>query len=127
MDGNPKDSDLEQIKMFYDLTKFHVGIYMSAIGLICGVFGSENRLLAYSPKYLFVALLFLLLAGYAGAILLKSVCSARCLSDFWDKRIGPCEWELWPAKRWAYLERTCFWFGMLFTLLAFVSSKVLFS
>jgi hypothetical protein len=115
-----EDSDFEQLKLLFDLTKFHGTVYMAAIGLIAGVFGSKEGIVSYNKLLLAVALLCMLITGFAGAIVLKSICHARGLSEFWDKPIGPGEWELWPAKTWTRIERTWFWIGTVFALLAFV-------
>ncbi len=119
MDENVKNLDFEQLKLLFDLTKFHGTIYMSAIGLIAGVVGSKQTILSYNRGLLCCALIFMLITSFAAAILLKSICGAHAYSEFWNTPIGPGELKLLTAKMWAYLERTCFWIATVLALLAF--------
>lgn len=64
-------------------------------------------------------MVFIALAGFAGGVLLSSMCHERSLAQFWNKPLGLFVFRWWPAQWWTYLEHTAFWAAIVCALCAF--------
>lgn len=84
------DYEFEKLKMLFDYTKFHIGLYTTIAtvfsGLIAASAKGENALpFRFRLPWLVAAVLLLCVAGAAGGVLTSSMCHEKSLKEFWDK------------------------------------------
>jgi hypothetical protein len=95
----------EQIKLLFEYTKFHIGMYSTfataVLALLAGEFAEGwsicEPLLAWS-------LLPIALAGIAGGVIASSLPHLYGRSDIREADIGPLWFEKWKLKGWTYVE-----------------------
>ncbi|NOT61393.1 MAG: hypothetical protein HOP19_14340 [Acidobacteria bacterium] len=117
---------LEQLKLAYDYTKFHVGLYGTLItGLIAILKYCEGTPYVFFLK---ITVCLFLIAAMCGAILASSFLDAYGsyefwqseIGDFWESKIGPFKWKWFKAKTWGFIEHAAFWVGILVVVCAFL-------
>ncbi len=121
-DGN---AELEKLKLLYDYTKFHVGIYITSDGILAALIAASDKdfPLQFNRTWLIAAVIFIAIAGFAGGVLLSSMCHENSLAVFWGKELGPFRARWWRAEKWSYLEHTAFWVAIGCALFAFLCPK----
>ncbi|WP_224366075.1 hypothetical protein [Hyalangium versicolor] len=115
------DAEFEKLKLLFDYTKFHVGIYLTVVGVLTGIVATSAKDFSFhfNRAWLISAIVFIVIAGIAGGVLLSSMCHERRLDLFWNKKLGPFGLRCWPAKWWASIEHTAFWVAIGCALCAF--------
>lgn len=120
---------LEQLKLAYDYTKFHIGLYGTLItGLIAILKFGEGTVLERYLWFLKITICLILIAAICGAILASSLLDAYSsygfweseLGNFWESKIGPFKWKWLKAKTWGFIEHAAFWIGLLVVVGAFL-------
>jgi hypothetical protein len=104
----------EQIKLLFDYTKFHIGMYSTfataVLALLAGEFADDwsicEPLLAWS-------LLPIGFAGIAGGVIASSLPHLYGSGDIREADIGPLWFEKWKLKGWTYVEHSAFWIAVL--------------
>jgi hypothetical protein len=127
------DEQLEQVKLLFDYTKFHIGLYTTLAGVLVATLGSTFAAAWHVSRPLIgLAVVFIALAGLAGGVIASSLpYLTRRVSgnDLFECAIGP----LWsdrtkngkksflaqPLRYWTYLEHLSFWVAIVLVLLAF--------
>jgi len=114
---------LEQLKLLYDYTKFHIGLYGTLIAGLIGIlkFGgdfSTTTLIAFK-----VVVFLLLVAAMSGGVVASGVVDVyqdyktwnteSGLETFWTTQIGPFKWLRMKVKCWWFLNTRHF--GSLFS------------
>lgn len=123
----PKTDDefeFEKLKLLFDYTKFHIGVYLTVAGVFAGFIAanakdSNSFLFKFDRPWLIAAVAFIAIAGFAGGVLVSSMCHERSLANFWKKKLGPFWFEWWPAEWWTYIEHAAFWVAIACALYAF--------
>lgn len=107
----------EQLKHLYDYTKFHIGMYMTLIIGIVGIFTNETIFTAYIEvmPWIGFSLFFFLLAGMCGGLIASSIPFYRKFEDFIKADLFPWGFDshLLCAKTITHLEHTFFWLGTI--------------
>ncbi|HEX6273987.1 MAG TPA: hypothetical protein VFZ53_13155 [Polyangiaceae bacterium] len=107
--------ELEKLKLLFDYTKFHIGVYITLGTALAGLVGASTKieaLIVVNKSWLIAATALMALAGFAGGVLVSSMCEASGLAAFWAMSLGPFSLELMPARYWTYLEHTAFWLSL---------------
>jgi len=122
---------LEQLKLLYDYTKFHIGLYGTLIAGFIGIltFGGKD----FSPtsiNALKVVIFLLLIAAMSGGVVASSVVDVyqnygmwkteTSLETFWTTEIGPFKLKWMKAKFWWLIEHTAFWIAVLIVVGGFL-------
>ena len=61
-----KQNDYERVKLLFEYTKFHIGVYLSLATLLVGIFSRGDKRLVFSFSLLMVSVGIIVLAGFAG-------------------------------------------------------------
>jgi hypothetical protein len=126
------EEQLEQVKLLFDYTKFHIGLYTTLAGVLVATLGSKFATHWQVCRPLIgLAVLFIALAGLAGGVIASSLpyLTRRVSnSNLFECEIGP----LWsdrtngkksmlaqPLRYWTYLEHLSFWIAIVLVLIAF--------
>lgn len=117
-----EDKNAEQVKLLFDYTKFHIGLYSTfasaVLAVLAGTFADGwiicRTLLAWS-------LLPIAVAGLAGGVIGSSLPHMFGTEDIREKPIGPLTFEkMGKLKTWTYLEHVSFWLAFLLAAAALV-------
>ena len=126
MDVN-KDNSANSLALLFDYTKFHIGVYLTMTSVyvaLATIKVNETFILKFNETLLWLAILFTLLAGFAGGVIISSITQIQSTksSDFLKCRIGPwdCNFFHFHALRWTYIEHTSFWFALILAMLSFI-------
>jgi len=121
-------TDMDQLKMLLDYTKFHIGLYSVVITALLALIafgvdkGDTGELLKYRTAVLIVTGL-ILLAGLCAGIVAAAIPNQRSFLRYWN---GPCRilgmpvWFL-KVRCVAALEHFFFWSGVLLGFMAVLS------
>jgi len=116
------DENTEQVKLLFDYTKFHIGLYSTfasaVLALLAGAFADGwvicRTLLAWS-------LLPIAVAGLAGGVIASSLPHMFGAKDIREETIGPLTFEtMGKLKSWTYVEHVSFWLAFLMAAAALV-------
>jgi len=110
----------EQLKLLFEYTKFHIGLYATLAAALITLTNTEfGKSLKVVEPLVWVAVLFIALAGLAGGVIASSLPWFRNLESFKTTAIGPFRLRLMLGEYWTYIEHTSFWLGIASILLAF--------
>ena len=116
----PVDHNLEQLKLLFDYTKFHIGLYSTIAGVLVAALATKHaetwRIYRWALASAIVAIV---LAGLAGGVVAASLPSMTDTPKFWDASAGPYSSNLLTIRQWTYVEHTMFWAAVLLVLIAF--------
>ncbi len=122
------DTEHEQLKLLFDYTKFHIGLYTTLVTLLIAFIklGPGEPDLLQQISIALTVLLFVL-AGACGGVVASNIPHYRRFSDFMAAPIGP-RWlraERWTKKsrsamaasplagaNWVSCEHAFFWLGI---------------
>ena len=123
--GSAEDGRLNRL---LDYTKFHIGVYLSAgagllalmnvalkVGTITGDGAALIKLLVGNRYTLFVSLILMLLAGFAGGVVASACTKVTEFEKLWNAPVGP--WPHFHGEKWANIEHTSFWISIVIFLL----------
>jgi hypothetical protein len=115
------DSEFEQLKLLFDYTKFHIGLYTTIATIFGGLFAASDKApISFSPTLLFCSVIFICLAGVGGGVIASSIPAYRSYRTFWDSRIGPFWFRGMKAEYWTYLEHGAFWAAVVLAILSII-------
>ena len=110
---------LEQVKLLFDYTKFHIGLYTGVITvLVAGLNLRSTLRWPVEPTWLGISIIFIAVAGLAGGVIASSLPHFSTIGAFWDAEIGPFRSRLFRGETWTYIEHTAFWIGVISGLVA---------
>jgi hypothetical protein len=115
------EKDLEQLKLLFDYTKFHIGLYATVATIFGGLIATSDKSpLKFVPWLLFLSVIFICVAGLAGGLIASSIPGYGGYAAFWKANIRPYWWlgGGWRPETWTYIEHTAFWFAVVFALLS---------
>ena len=114
------DHNLEQLRLLFDYTKFHIGLYSSIAGVLVAALATKHaegwRVWRWPLAFAVIAIV---IAGLAGGVVAASVVSMTDVSNFWDKPIGPYATTSFTVREWTYIEHSAFWVAVVLVLVAF--------
>src|SRR5262245_54900634 len=128
------NSQLEQVKLLYDYTKFHIGLYGTLIAGFIAILTFGGNFSATSLTALKVVIFLLLIAPMSGGVVASSVVDVyqnygvwkteSSLETFWTTSIGPFKLKCMKAKRWWFIEHTAFWVAVLIVVGGFLLKDI---
>ena len=119
------EANREQVKLLFDYTKFHIGVYFTLATLILSVLGSEVAKKRQLWLWSFgVAVVALVVAGVAGGVIASSLPHLFGSSDIQYEKIGPLNSRGWCLVTWTYLEHMAFWSAVAFAVIAFMPAML---
>jgi len=119
--------DDRRLERLYDYTKFHIGIYLSAAGGLTTLISLANKDKIDMHKYfglpwaVGVSLLFMVLAGIAGAVVATSAIESETYIAFIKSPQSVYGFKL-LGKTWVTTEHACFWVSLAFLLVSVFSA-----
>src|SRR4051812_40060189 len=106
----------EQLKMLFDYTKFHIGVYLPAATLLATVAKSEFSGVSFDHHLLAVAAAMVGLAGVCGGVIASSLFESTTLEEFYKMELRPFGVRTFSGKAWARCEHVSFWIGAAFVV-----------
>ena len=108
------DRELEKLKLLFDYTKFHIGLYTTVATIFGGLVAASDKLpFKFNPPLLLASVFCIFLAGIAGGTIASSIPGYSRYTTFWNARIAPFPFTLitegMKAKYWTYVEHIAFW------------------
>ncbi len=132
---------LERLKLLYDYTKFHIGLYGTLLaGFIAILNFGPQSLTPETLGTLKFAVFLLLIAAMSGGVVASSILDVYqnykvweavpdsegdSLDTFWETPIGPFNFKLMVAKRWWFIEHTAFWAAVLLVVGGFLLKGII--
>ncbi len=115
-----RENDYERVKLLFEYTKFHIGVYLSLASLLVAIFGlKKNYDIVFSSSLLMVSVGMITIAGLAGGIIVSRFTQVTTYNEFWFKRTGPWRLNIFVGECWTYIEHTAFWIGLIGAICAF--------
>jgi len=121
---------LEQLKLLYDYTKFHIGLYGTLIAGFIGILTFGGTFSTPSLIALKVVVFLLLVAAMSGGMVASSVVDVyqdyktwnteSGLEAFWTTPIGPFKWLRMKVEYWWFIEHTAFWIAVFIVVGGFL-------
>jgi hypothetical protein len=109
-----------QIKLLFEYTKFHIGLYASLIVALVGLMKLGKGALANLLPYLQATLFCFVVAGAAGGIIASSI-SVDYKRLVRGDKIGPFGLNVLRYPRWAHIEHFAFWLGITVSVWGFLT------
>jgi hypothetical protein len=116
------DIQFERLKLLFDYTKFHIGVYLTLSGTLVGVLNSRFGALVRSGL-IWASLACVSAAGAAGGIIASNIPSFSNESVFEGALIGPWGVKVISAAAWMTIEHLAFWSALLLIALGFILKK----
>jgi hypothetical protein len=136
-DNPDEKAHLEQVKLLFDYTKFHIGLYTTLASVLIAALGASfAKEWQIHRELVAAAIVLIALAGLFGGVVASSLpyisskASLHPGKELYEQPIGP----LWtdqtnagklsclaqPVRYWTYLEHSAFWAAVLLLLIAFL-------
>jgi hypothetical protein len=108
------DWELERIRLLFDYTKFHIGMYATLAAVLVATLGSkfaaEWEVWEWSIAF---GIIFIALAGMAGGIVAATLPHvAGNGTNFLRVKTGPVASKWARIKKWTHVEHILFWIGV---------------
>jgi len=113
----PEPSVPNQIRLLFEYTKFHIGLYATLIAALIGLMKLGGGQIAGLVPYLKLTLAFFVVAGAAGGVIASSI-SVDYQALVHDNRIGFFGVNPFRYRVWAGIEHIAFWVGILISVIA---------
>src|SRR5947207_1313893 len=117
------ESEFEQLKLLFEYTKFHIGVYITLTGAYVALMMSEygKHFFAPNKEFAWFAVFMFMVAGLAGGTIASSCPHYAGLNKLMKTRIAPYT-EGWgfTGRMWTYIEHTAFWIGIILAVLSFL-------
>ena len=110
-------SDTERLKLLYDYTKFHIGLYAGIVAATLGIskLAESSIVILWPFCVLSVGVLCMVLAGMCGAVVASTIPDVICTKTydaFMESTIKKAK-----AKNWVTWEHRIFWIGVILLLI----------
>jgi hypothetical protein len=113
------DPELEKLKMLFDYTKFHIGVYTTIATIFGGLFAAGDKVpIKFYPPLLMASIISICVAGWAGGTIASSIPGYSSYTTFWKAPIAPLTFTGFKAEYWTYIEHTAFWVAVVLALLS---------
>lgn len=120
-------SKQKSLELLFEYTRWHIGVYLTlTAAYLTAAFAhaGETRLLPVNSYFLWIAVVFTMVAGLAGGVIASSLTQwdkGGSSNDFLRSKIGPWSGGLfyYRARSWTHVEHTSFWIGLIAAVLSF--------
>jgi hypothetical protein len=112
-----------QVKLLFEYTKFHIGLYATLIAALMGLMkvGVQKVPTTLIP-YLKFTLACFVIAGAAGGVIASSI-SVDYTPLVRNEAIGPFGIHVLWYRWWAHIEHFAFWIGILVSVVGFLKGS----
>jgi hypothetical protein len=121
---SPDDRGFEQLKLLFDYTKFHIGLYAAVATIFATLvtakgLSDKQQLFSFNRRLLFLSVFFLCIAGLAGGVVAGTIPYRKNIDDFLNSPTAPLR-EGWGLRGsiWTKIEHVSFWLAVLVAFLA---------
>ena len=111
-----ENSAIERLKLLFDYTKFHIGLYAAVATVFSGAIVSKTGAFMAQPQLLLTSVVLICVAGFAGGVVASSLPHFASIEQFWDCKIGPFRSKCFRGETWTYIEHTAFWLAVIAAL-----------
>lgn len=113
--------DYERVKLLFDYTKFHIGVYLTLASTLVAVIGLKKDL-QFDVEICFIiaSVLSIMIAGLSGGTIVSRLTQVKTYDEFWNEATGPFRLKLFKGENWTYIEHVSFWIGLLLAFAAFI-------
>lgn len=120
----PMDAEAPaQIKLLFEYTKFHIGLYATLIAALMGLMKvGVQKVPASLIPYLKFTLVFFVVAGAAGGVIASSI-SVDYTPLVRNEAIGPFGIHVLGYRWWAHIEHLAFWIGIVVSVVGFLKGS----
>jgi hypothetical protein len=123
-DDSALSDNLEQVKLLFDYTKFHISVYTTLAGFLLTLSASSFvKTWELHRGYLIAALFVILGAGVAAGVVAASMPQSTSKLNFWAWRTGPYDWPWLTIRGWTRVEHTSFWTSAFLAVGAFFAGR----
>jgi hypothetical protein len=113
--------ELERVKLLYDYTKFHIGVYLTLASALTAVFASPaSSAWLVNRSLVATGLGFIVVAGIAGGVVASSLPYFAASTDIYEEKTGPLSSAWLSIRWWTYIEHMAFWVALGIVLMAFL-------
>ena len=117
--------DFDRMKLLFDYTKFHIGVYATLVSLLIGLISlGPGNLSPVQHICLAVTTVFFVLAGACGGIVASNIPNLSGMEEFNNSDLGTAwlfrERLRMKGPKWASLEHFFFWAGIFVALVGLV-------
>jgi len=109
------NSENSQLSNLMSYTIFHIGAYITLLGIIIGFSSKNLDETFFTPPFICY-----LLAGICGGIIASNIPEYPSFIKFSQTKIGFWGVKLFKYKTWALIEHLAFWVGTLWIALGFI-------
>lgn len=109
------ENENSQLQNLMNYTIFHIGLYITLLGIIIGVPALSNDI-----HFIKIPFICFLIAGACGGVIASNIPEHKNFSSFSQERIGVLGLKIFKYKTWAALEHLSFWIATLWIAIQFV-------
>ena len=105
-----------QLKCLFDYTKFHIGVYMTLIGLLLATVikpGALDNMPHHVYQVIRVVIICYVLAGAAGGAIISNIPNYETFKQYDDERLPIFSFKTLKYRHWATIEHGAFWIGSI--------------
>jgi hypothetical protein len=106
-------ADYERVKLLFDYTKFHIGLYLTLGGILVTAVGLKDNPIQFWAPSLWMAIISMTVAGFAGGMVASTLAECENLQTFMQQKTGPWECKLLTGRWWTRIEHTAFWIAIV--------------
>ncbi len=116
------DPDVKQLEFLFEYTKFHIGMYVTIIGVIFTILGLkwfDSGITAFSKHMLAAAIILLAVSAMFGALVASAIpYHEGGFEAFMVSETGPWRNKWIEVKTLTHLEHSSFWLAGLLMVIA---------
>jgi hypothetical protein len=111
--------DYERVKLLFEYTKFHIGVYLTLASILVGILGLKQDFgFVVIPQLLVISIILIMIAGAAGGTIVSRLTKVKTYDEFYNEMTGPVRAKWFRGEIWTYIEHLTFWAALIFALLA---------
>ena len=117
--------EYEKVKLLFDYTKYHIGIYTSLGTIAVAALGlHDNVTFKFCGLLLWLSIGFIAVAGLAGGIIASTLPEKNSLEQFFTQATGFWGVHFLSGRTWTRIEHTAFWVGLIAGLISFLMPEL---